>query len=105
MKACLIACVLLLTIVRVEMGCELKAWRQHEVLCCQNGSAIRGRHGKLIWIQKKPLICGPYQIEHATKETSVASIVAVVFGTIACVACHLYDAIAYCVYRFVRDIR
>ena len=84
--------------------CELKAWRQHEVLCCQNGSAIRGWHGKLIWIQKKPLICGPYQIEHATKEMSVASIVAVVFGTIACVAGHLYYAIAYCVYRFVRDI-
>ena len=79
------------------MVCELKAWRQHEVLCCQNGSAIRGRRGKLIWIKRKPLMCGPYQIEHATKEMSVASIVAIVCGTIACVACHLYYAIAFTV--------
>ena len=65
------------------------------------------RYSRSAWkfnLDKKETIDLRAISNRACNERSVASIVAIVFGTIACVACHLYYAIANCVYRFVRDI-
>ena len=43
----------------VIMACEEKLWRGQKVLCCANGSAVRGKDEKRIWAKTWPVICGP----------------------------------------------
>ena len=42
-------------------ACQEKQWRTHKTLCCNNGSAIQSATGKWVWVQQRPLICGPLQ--------------------------------------------
>jgi len=83
--------------------CEEKFWRGHAVLCCYNGSAIKRKFDQWIWVEQRPIICGRIERKDATKQLSVASLLAIIFGTIACVACHIYYAMAYFFYRLFRS--
>ena len=96
LRTCLVACVFLMTIVVVASACQIIIWREHDVLCYRSGYRARGRDGKWIWVKEKPLICGPIRKNYATKEFSVADIIAIVLGVIACLICHLHYAIAVC---------
>ena len=79
--------------------CEEKIWRGHAILCCNNGSTIKKKFDQWIWVEQRPLICGLIERKDATKQLSVASLLAIFLGTITCVAFHIYHAMAYFFYR------
>ena len=84
--------------------CEIKKWRTPDVLCCQNGSAVSGRHDNWIWVEEKPLICGPIEWAQVTESASVATLLVVVGGTIVCIGFHLFYLGAYLFYRIVHPL-
>ena len=99
MEKCMLILLLVAAVAGMAGSCERKMWRTQQVLCCQNGSAVRTRNGNWIWTEERPIICGPIKWKAVTKKVSVATIIAVVFGILACLACHLYCMFAYIVYR------
>ena len=90
MKSNVIALAIMLVVAGNAMTSEVKRWRQHQILCNQNSSAVRGKHGRWIWVKERPLICGHIDVKMATKEKSVASIVMIVVETFACRCCHIF---------------
>ena len=104
MKISIAMLALLMTIVMRSMACEERMWRGHKVLCCNNGSAVTAAEGKWIWVKKRLPICGPELFKDVSKAASKATIVLVIIGTIACVACHLYYLAACIIYRVVRRV-
>ena len=78
-----------------SMACEERIWRGHKVLCCKNGSAVMAAEGKWIWVKERPPICGPELYKNVSKAASKATIVLIILGTIACVACHFYYIAGY----------
>ena len=101
MKKCMLILLLVVALACMSKGCERKLWRIQLVLCCQNGSAVRTRKGNWVWTEERPIICGPIKWQAVTKNVSVATFLAVVFGTLACLACRLDYILAYIVYRVV----
>ena len=89
MKTIVIALVNMLVIASVAMTGEIERWRQHQILCCQSGSAVRGQHRRWNWEKKRPEICGDLDVKLVTKELSVASVLMIVVGIIACIGCHI----------------
>ena len=70
-------------------------------MCCANGTAIQGKNG-WIWTENRPMICGKINVQVPAKQVSKFIVLAVVGGTIACLACHIYYCVAYCAYQIYR---
>ena len=102
MKISIAMLFLLMTIVMRSMACEERMWRGHKVLCCNNGSAVMAAEGEWIWVKERPPICGAGLYRNVSKAASKATIVIIILGTIACVACHLYYLAACIIYQVVR---
>ena len=100
MEKCMLILLLVAAVAGMAGSCE-KLWWTQQVLCCQNGSAVRIRNGIWVWTEERPIICGPIRWQAVTKNVSVATTTEVVFGTLACLACHLYYMFAYIFYRIV----
>ena len=99
MKLMIVA--LAMTTLVVMQACQEKTWRGHIILCCRNGSAVKNRGGQWHWIKERPIICGPMEYQ-GTKQMSIMSVLAVIFGTLSCIGCHIYYLIGWIFYRFVR---
>ena len=89
MKKIVLALVLVLVVIWCSEACVEKQWRGHKVLCCENGSAVFSKNKQWIWTEERPLVCGFHENNFQSKPVAIASIAAIVIGTMACVACHL----------------
>ena len=97
--------IMLITVIMLSSrACQEKVWRRHKILCCSNGSAIKNASGKWVWVQQRPLVCGPLRADIVGKTMSTLTSVAVILGTISCVACHIDYGVAYMFHRIFRQL-
>ena len=104
MKECILILLLVAAVACMANNCKTKLWQTQQVLCSQKGSAVRSRNGNWIWTEERPIICGLLKWQAVTKNVSVAAILVVVFGILACLAYHLYYMFFYTFYRVVRPL-
>ena len=89
-------------IASIAMACEIKKWRQHQIICCQNGSPALGKGDQKIWIKDWPVICGMKPQAAQIQKMSIFCQVAIILGILSCIACHVYYAAANVLYQIFR---
>ena len=103
MKTHLITCNCVVLVFGLQ-ACQERTWRSHIIKSCGNGSAINNANGKWIWIEQRPIICGSLERPLSRSQLSSLSLVAIIRGTMACIACHCYYAVACFWYRVIRQL-
>ena len=63
-------------------------------VCSENGTAVNAQN-QWIWTEEGPLVCTRIELQVTAKQLPVMSLVAIMGGTLACIALHIYYAVAY----------
>ena len=87
----------------IKMACKKINLSGHQVLCCRNGSAVLGENIEWIWMKKWTPTCGPEEPVMHAQILSDVCLIAIVMGTVACIACHVYYAAGYPLYQLFRS--